>query len=225
VLNTYANIDLNSGGTSFSEQGFLKLSVFTLNNVPTSIPNGGFPSGTPYSLYLSFNATGTTSPGVPSTGQFTSLTYSLLGAAGVTTFTADASGVFSATGGAPVTLATGSLLSPGSTALSVDPVTGLLLPVAQLTATFVPNTAFPGFFANPPATTPLTVTAAFTNTGTVITTFPIAGGGTRLSLDGGGGNATFALAAIPEPDSYAMLLAGLGLFGFIARRKSKRSDV
>ena len=28
-----------------------------------------------------------------------------------------------------------------------------------------------------------------------------------------------SLAAIPEPETYAMLLAGLGLLGFIARRR------
>jgi hypothetical protein len=27
---------------------------------------------------------------------------------------------------------------------------------------------------------------------------------------------------VPEPDTYGMLLAGLGLFAFIARRKSNR---
>ncbi|WP_256209002.1 FxDxF family PEP-CTERM protein [Nitrosospira sp. Nsp14] len=29
----------------------------------------------------------------------------------------------------------------------------------------------------------------------------------------------FLLAPIPEPETYAMLLAGLGLLGFIARRR------
>ena len=31
----------------------------------------------------------------------------------------------------------------------------------------------------------------------------------------------FTLAPVPEPESYAMLLAGLGLLGFVARRKIK----
>lgn len=30
---------------------------------------------------------------------------------------------------------------------------------------------------------------------------------------------SFTIAAVPEPESYAMLLAGLGLMGFVARRK------
>jgi hypothetical protein len=30
----------------------------------------------------------------------------------------------------------------------------------------------------------------------------------------------YQLAAVPEPETYAMLLAGLGLVGFMARRKA-----
>ena len=32
---------------------------------------------------------------------------------------------------------------------------------------------------------------------------------------------TFAVAAVPEPETYAMFLAGLGLMGFVARRRNK----
>ena len=48
----------------------------------------------------------------------------------------------------------------------------------------------------------------------MLTIFPLGNGDTRLSLNGGGGNATFALAValalttISEPDTYGMLLAG-----------------
>ena len=34
---------------------------------------------------------------------------------------------------------------------------------------------------------------------------------------------TFHVTAVPEPESYAMLLAGLGLMGAIARRRSNKS--
>lgn len=43
---------------------------------------------------------------------------------------------------------------------------------------------------------------------------------TNLGLSGTG-NLSFA-AAVPEPESYAMLLAGLGLMGLMARRRSQR---
>jgi hypothetical protein len=34
---------------------------------------------------------------------------------------------------------------------------------------------------------------------------------------------TFNVAAIPEPETYAMLLAGLGLLGFFARRRAQKA--
>jgi len=220
LINTYANIDITGGGTAFSEQGFARLTVFSNNGLPTAVPTAGLPGGTPYSLYISFTATGTQTAGIPSTGSFTSLNYSLLGAPGITTF-ADSNndGIFEVTGAPTITLATGSLIG-GNTSLTMG--SAGLLPVAQILTTFIPNPAFAAFFVNPNASQALDLTAAFTNTGTVITQFPLGGGNFRLSLNGGGGNATLAVTSVPEPDTYGMLLAGLGLFVFIARRKSKR---
>lgn len=41
------------------------------------------------------------------------------------------------------------------------------------------------------------------------------------SADGAsyGGNLAVAVAAVPEPETYALLLAGLGVLGFVARRR------
>jgi len=219
LINTFGNIDVTGGGTAFSEQGFARLTVFSNNNQPTAIPTAGFPGGTPYSLYFSFTATGTQTPGVPSTGVFTSLNFSLLAAPGVTTFADNNNdGIFEVTGAPTITLATGSLIG-GTSSLTLGAAG--LLPASQILTTFNPNPAFAAFFGNPDATTALNLTAAFTNTGSVITTLPLSEGDFRLSLNGGGGNATFAVASVPEPDTYGMLLAGLGLFGFIARRRQK----
>jgi len=219
LINTYGNIDITGGGTAFTEQGFARMTVFSDNGLPTAIPTAGLPGLTPYSLYFDFTATGTQTAGVPSTGSFTSLNFSLLAAPGVTTFTPDGAGIFSATGAPTITLATGSLIS-GTTSLTAGGAG--LLPASQILTTFIPNPAFAPFFVNPDALTALDLTAAFTNTGTVITIIPLGGGDTRLSLNGGGGNATFSVSNVPEPDTYGMLLAGLGLFGFIVRRKSNR---
>jgi hypothetical protein len=40
---------------------------------------------------------------------------------------------------------------------------------------------------------------------------------------GGGTQASFQPAAVPEPGTYAMMLAGLGLMGFVAARR-KNTD-
>jgi len=37
-------------------------------------------------------------------------------------------------------------------------------------------------------------------------------------IDNGGGSLHFA-AAIPEPETYALMLAGLAIVGFVARRR------
>jgi hypothetical protein len=220
VISQYSAIDITAGGTHFTDTGFINLAFFTNNGVPTGAPQAGLPgNGTPFSLYMSFTAAGTQTPGVPSTGFFTSMSYSLFAAPGITTF-ADSNndGIFEVTGAPTVTLATGSLNGPGSTSLTGSP--GNLLPAASLTTTFVPNPVFAGFFVNPNASQVQNLSAAFTNTGSVITQFDLGGGNFRLSVNGGGGNATFA--SIPEPDTYGMLLAGLGLFGFIARRRKQK---
>ena len=45
----------------------------------------------------------------------------------------------------------------------------------------------------------------------------------RIWIDGNNLHISAAVAAVPEPESYAMLLAGLGMIGFMARRRDKRA--
>jgi len=54
-----------------------------------------------------------------------------------------------------------------------------------------------------------------------------AGGATTLSFTnlgtpGGGILDNVSVTAVPEPENYAMMLAGLGLIGFVAHRRAKR---
>lgn len=48
------------------------------------------------------------------------------------------------------------------------------------------------------------------------------GSQTSLASAAGNLNGDFAIAAVPEPEQYALLLAGLGLMGVIARRRNSR---
>jgi len=50
-------------------------------------------------------------------------------------------------------------------------------------------------------------------------------GGTVTGTKGGsfGGNLDVVVAAVPEPETYAMLFAGLGLMGFMVRRNKKQA--
>ena len=48
--------------------------------------------------------------------------------------------------------------------------------------------------------------------------------GSVLSNAAGKYYANIALAPVPEPETYAMMLAGLGLLGFTARRRKQKED-
>ncbi|MCE3604497.1 FxDxF family PEP-CTERM protein [Massilia sp. P8910] len=47
--------------------------------------------------------------------------------------------------------------------------------------------------------------------------------GSILSNSSGRYSTNIALAPVPEPETYAMMLAGLGLLGFTARRRNKKA--
>jgi hypothetical protein len=58
------------------------------------------------------------------------------------------------------------------------------------------------------------------------------GGGTAVPFVDGAiddriwnGNIHYSLSAVPEPETYAMMLAGLGLLGFAARRRKQKTEV
>lgn len=60
--------------------------------------------------------------------------------------------------------------------------------------------------------------------GSALYTFQFGASGSSLSLDQLAlATVAVPIAAVPEPETYGMMLAGLGLMGFVARRRSKQS--
>jgi hypothetical protein len=215
TLQSYSNIDV-TGGTAFTTRGFLNLFSFQNGATLTQLPNVGITGGSPYSLYVAFTGTGTQSPTVPSFGSFSTLNYTLFQAAGVTTFVdSNSDGIFEASGGAPTALGTGSLIA-GTSVTTLSPAGA----TAAADTRFVPDAGAGSFFVDPNVATVLTIATAFTATNTVTNIIDLGGGNVRVSINGGGGNAT--VSPIPEPGVYAMMLSGLGLVGFAARRRKSK---
>jgi len=203
----------NVGTSNFTETGFLSVTGFQLGG--TNVVAGGLNST--YSLYYSFSGTGHLTTGTnasnPNTtvtaGVFDTLTYSLIGASGNATFG------FSGTtptvnSTAPQVLATGSLINGNVVSTPANGNTAFV-PSANASVTFQQAAGKTGFFSPQPFYD--MAFTAFTNT--VSTVQPFAGG---FSIVNGGGSVNFA-QPIPEPETYALMLAGLGVMGWLARRR------
>ena len=191
IVSDFASVAIS--GSTFSETGYLSVSSFQLDGKGMVAPG----LNDTYGLYFQFSGAGTVN------GPFSSLNYSLFGVNGVPTF--GPGGTISAVPGA-VQLASGSLISGGTGTING-------VPGAAATVSFVP-TPNSAFFANPNAasfyTTALT---SFINAEGTVT--PTASG---FMIDNGGGSLHFAIP-IPEPETYALMLAGLAVVGFIVRRR------
>lgn len=209
---------------SFAESGYLSVTDLQLGGV--TVQNSGL--GTAYNMYVEFSGSGTSSSAAnpnsaPTFGTFQELTYSLYRYSGpVATFGVGPGGA-TINGVTPgpavgvlgeVLIATGSLISGNvSTTPGFAPV-GKFSPSASTLLTFDLTTAGRGVFTAPSPFYNLAF-AAFTNNPSQVTMFD---GGFTIAQ--GGGSINFqAMAPIPEPETYALMLAGLAAVGFVARRR------
>ncbi len=204
LISDYATITRTSA-TTFTETGFLAITGAQLGNTTLSLSG----LNSTYGLYIAFTGSGTTDGNNPltqiSVGSFTSLSYTLYGYNGTASF-GFAGTTPTTTAAAPVVLATGSLLSGGVVSIpgggAFSPSASATVNVGNVSSAF---TAPAGFYTQ--------ATTSFTNTSSQVQ--PFANG---FMVQQGGGSINFA-APVPEPMTSALLLGGLGVVGFVARRR------
>lgn len=201
--------------THFTDTGLLEVTSFQLGG--NTFTPAGLNSSGGYSLWFAFSGTGHLTSGTastiatsPSNGTFDALTYTFNGAAGPSTFSIGAGNVPTRSGPAAILLASGSLIAGGVG--STNAGGGNFVPTAAATVSFATAAGAAGFFSSP---VPFYNVAfsAFTNT-----LSEVAFNGSGFTITQGGGSVNFA-SPVPEPETYALMLGGLGVLGFLARRR------
>ena len=238
--------DITIPGSTFTENAVITVDGFTNS---TALPNNtyAYSNGTlnynglnnTYGFYAVVTASGTT-PGIPvsgsgtsTTGAFTSASYTFYanpnGATGVTINNVANGAPSIKNAGGSIALFGGSLIS-GTDTLTA-PAGGGYSPQANLnvslTACTLAGQVLPdgtvcsgnesAFFVNPLPQFINLVVQNYSATTTVSNLTP--GNPTLLSINGGGGNITFA--TVPEPASLLVLSSGLLGLGMVLRRRSR----
>ena len=208
LISDYSTVTIDAGG-NFTDTGFLAVSSFQLGGA-TFTPPG---LNSTYGMYFSFSATGKQSVGnpalVPTFGTFSSLSYTLFGYNGTGTFGFSGNTPTVTTTGAQTALASGTLIFGSvSTIPTGDGSSFTPSASARVNWTVLDKP----FFASPTPFYALAETA-FTNTPGQVE--PFANG---FRIRQGGGSVNF-ISAVPEPGTSGLLLSGLAVVGFIARRR------
>jgi hypothetical protein len=219
IISDYSTVRINEGTGSFTDTGFLSFSNFQLTG---AFVNAVGLNDT-YGLYIQFEGSGSQTPGDPTLvqtmGNFTDLTYTLYGYNGPpASFGFDGDNNPTTTAAGAIVLATGALVEGN---VSTSPAAGptgapSFTPNAAATLTFDVAAGMEGFFADPNPFYNLAF-SAFTNTVSQVELFD---GGFRIRQGGGAINFD-ATAPIPEPGTYALMLAGLAAVGTVVRRRRK----
>jgi PEP-CTERM motif-containing protein len=122
--------------------------------------------------------------------------------------------------GSGTTITAQNWVNTSNNVIALGPLRGDVGPIAQIGAVPVSSDklAASPFSAGGTGSFGSTASSAFSTTGGAFSMFQQV----TVAFDSIGGGAAFGsrhVAAIPEPETYAMMLAGLGLMGFVARRR------
>ena len=211
IISDFSTVTFGPANT-FTDTGFLSVSAAQLGGA-TFTPTG---LNSTYGLYFAFTGSGTlTAAGnpalAPTFGSFSQLTYKLFGYNGAASF-GFAGNTPTETASGEVELASGSLMF--GTVGTLPAGAGKFTPSANAQLTFNVAAGKAAFFKSPNPFYDIALTA-FTNTTSQVEAFD---GGFRIRQ--GGGSVNFDMTpAIPEPGTYALMLAGLAAVGFVARRR------
>lgn len=215
IISDYSHVQVGAGG-SFTDAGYLAVSGFQLDGADINVAG----LNDTYGLFFQFSGSGTQTTNdpltTPNTGTFDSLTYTLYGYNGpAATFSIDpATHDATTTATGLTTLATGTLINGGVSTLPAGG--GGLVPAAFVNSSFAVAAGAEAFFASP---NPFYsgAQASFINTPQEVAVFSP----NDFSIYQGGGSVNFTAvtAPIPEPQTYALMLAGLGAIAFVMKRR------